>query len=431
MEQNNQSIENSAEIKLDGEGELISPKPEKKNNKKIILLIIIVLVVIGFGAVYFLFLNKEDNDKLSMNDDVAVLEDKKEVEIDKELDNDQDGLPDYIEKVLGTDINNSDTDGDGYGDFEEIKNGYNPLTDEKYTEEELEVVKKMIKGEDDRLYMNVFFENSDWKTYENKKYGFSFKYPLAWIINESSDEGVILSNYDNSSFVGRIKPDYVELKIGYGAKLSSQSHDEYVKNSIDSIKNFMPYFKENNEVSEILIGEKKYLKTEGYISMYSYEFSLNRVIIMIIINYDLEKSKINDILLSIAGKEDEMFNLNDLKMSDDNDKVFNSSICMPLVSTGNNAVLCNIKVDNTFELLRKSYQNTEKCPDEPIVWGGCFLDEINFDENYIQQLDSLDKEVGECWGETVYVFKAIKKGLTEITTKGTCDYDKKYNFEIE
>jgi flagellar basal body-associated protein FliL len=112
MEQNMQSSENNMEIKLDSEGEPISPKPEKKINKKIVLLIIIILVVIGFGAVYFLFLNKGDNDKLSINDDVAVLEDKKEVEIDKELDSDQDGLPDYIEKILGTDINNSDTDGD-------------------------------------------------------------------------------------------------------------------------------------------------------------------------------------------------------------------------------------------------------------------------------------------------------------------------------
>jgi hypothetical protein len=64
-------------------------------------------------------------------------------------DNDQDGLTDEEEKILGTDINNidtdgdglfdreevkvyktnplvADTDGDGYSDGDEVKNGYNP-----------------------------------------------------------------------------------------------------------------------------------------------------------------------------------------------------------------------------------------------------------------------------------------------------------------
>lgn len=49
-----QSSENNMEIKLDGEGELIVSKSEKKINKKIIL------IVIGIGVVYFLFYFKND-----------------------------------------------------------------------------------------------------------------------------------------------------------------------------------------------------------------------------------------------------------------------------------------------------------------------------------------------------------------------------------
>ncbi len=158
MNQNIQPIENNMEIKLDNEGEPISPKTEKKINKKIISLIIIILVIIGYGTVYFLFLNKEDNSKLPIDDDVAVLEDKKEVEIDKKLDTDQDGLPDFLEKILGTDENNSDTDGDSYSDFEEIKNGYNPLNSEKYVEEEWERTKEIIRSDDEGLF-NEMFEN--------------------------------------------------------------------------------------------------------------------------------------------------------------------------------------------------------------------------------------------------------------------------------
>lgn len=61
-----------------------------------------------------------------------------------------------MEKVIGTDANNSDTDGDGYDDLAEIKNGYSPLTSEKYSIEEWETVKGKIKGEDERFYEKMF-----------------------------------------------------------------------------------------------------------------------------------------------------------------------------------------------------------------------------------------------------------------------------------
>lgn len=43
-----------------------------------------------------------------------------------ESDLDMDGLTDYMEEFYGTDKNNPDTDGDGYKDGEEVKNGYDP-----------------------------------------------------------------------------------------------------------------------------------------------------------------------------------------------------------------------------------------------------------------------------------------------------------------
>lgn len=43
------------------------------------------------------------------------------------LDTDNDGLSDNLETALGTDLNNSDTDGDNYSDLSEVQNNYNPL----------------------------------------------------------------------------------------------------------------------------------------------------------------------------------------------------------------------------------------------------------------------------------------------------------------
>ena len=49
------------------------------------------------------------------------------------LDDDSDGIPNDSEERIGTDPNSADTDGDGYDDYEEILNGYNPLGAGKIT----------------------------------------------------------------------------------------------------------------------------------------------------------------------------------------------------------------------------------------------------------------------------------------------------------
>ena len=146
MEQNTQASENNNQV----ENGVLFKKPKKKNNKKIVLLAAIIIIILSAIASYFLFFSDKENEN------VPVSEDKKVEEINKELDSDQDGLPDYIEKVLGTDLNNSDTDGDSYSDFEEIKNGYNPLNDKKYTEEEWEEVKEGMRNESEGLYEEMF-----------------------------------------------------------------------------------------------------------------------------------------------------------------------------------------------------------------------------------------------------------------------------------
>jgi len=60
------------------------------------------------------------------------------------IDSDGDGLPDDIEKRSGTDPNNTDTDFDGYSDYMEIKNGYNPLGEGKYDKSLMAPIEKAI-----------------------------------------------------------------------------------------------------------------------------------------------------------------------------------------------------------------------------------------------------------------------------------------------
>jgi len=51
------------------------------------------------------------------------------------VDTDEDGVFDVEENLFGTDINKADTDDDGYNDFDEIENCYNPLGSGRMTVE--------------------------------------------------------------------------------------------------------------------------------------------------------------------------------------------------------------------------------------------------------------------------------------------------------
>lgn len=114
-------------------------------NKKIA---IVIFIIIGF-----FILSREI---ISFK----VEEKREEVVIKNDLDSDNDGLPDNLEKILGTDMNNFDTDRDGYKDKEEIKNGYSPLLafSEKYNQDELGKIKTNIKNFNLEIYEDIFSE---------------------------------------------------------------------------------------------------------------------------------------------------------------------------------------------------------------------------------------------------------------------------------
>ena len=221
MEQNTQSSENNTEIKLDGEGEPINSRLEKKGNKKNLLLAIIVLIAVSFIAIYFLVLKKDDSKQLNSEINVENIKDEEavKVEIDKKLDTDQDGLPNYLEKILGTDENKQDTDGDSYDDYNEIKGGYHPLNEKKYTEEEWEMVKEMIKGEDEVLSEEMFVHkiNCEYKKgeYELRYYDSSGR--VTGLVNGKMKEEIPNFNPSEDPSMGLIPQD-IDIYEIFGIK---------------------------------------------------------------------------------------------------------------------------------------------------------------------------------------------------------------------
>jgi hypothetical protein len=60
---------------------------------------------------------------------------------------------------LNTNYTNSDSDGDGFSDYEEIKNGYDPLKKspgDKYPEEYYQFIKEEIRNVDEENYYEIF-----------------------------------------------------------------------------------------------------------------------------------------------------------------------------------------------------------------------------------------------------------------------------------
>lgn len=139
--------------------EVQGPKPPLVgggNLKFVLVVIILILVTIaGIGGYYFYI---KGTNFLPVISPIAVIPAETSI-IDKNLDTDGDGLPDVIEKVIGTDIDKVDTDFDKFSDFQEIKNGYSPLISDavgKYAQEEWNLVKEKIKIENEDFYKREF-----------------------------------------------------------------------------------------------------------------------------------------------------------------------------------------------------------------------------------------------------------------------------------
>ncbi len=127
---------------------------DDSSNKKQIIggLAIIAVIILVVGG--FIYLDKKGGGLSFLNN-----EDEFDSVKDLYKDSDGDGLTDDLEELYGTDKNNTDTDGDGYSDYEEIEGGYNPKGDGKLTEEAGQV-KAVIEEKKQAAKIN---SNETWK----------------------------------------------------------------------------------------------------------------------------------------------------------------------------------------------------------------------------------------------------------------------------
>jgi len=246
---------------------------------------------------------------------------------------------------------------------------------------------------------------SDWQTYRNEEFGFEFKHSENW--KQCEEKNVCFRKEISFEPPRR----FTEISIEANQNNQNLSLDEIIFD-----------FESTGRVYEqkeyITLNNKKVFKAEianlGMVSGRQFLIVGDNYWYDIIIGgTDTEKVEIDQILSTFK-----FINQNEIKK-------------ISCISKSEKEKSCEVDYQSKFELVKSFYYNLEKCPEDYVIPpGGCFLTGISYDKEYIQELESIKE--GECGVEETHLFKAIKKGKTEITTSGTCQFDgMKYEINIK
>lgn len=106
----------------------------------------------------------------------------------------------------------------------------------------------------------------------------------------------------------------------------------------------------------------------------------------------------------------------------------NKFSCTSLSQRGSHEELfCYARYRAVFDLTEEWVADSS-CED--ISWGGCFIENVFYDEKYITEEENKTEGIG-CSVKKVRRFKGIDRGYTKINTEGSCDgFDKTYRILI-
>jgi hypothetical protein len=160
---------------------------------------------------------------------------------DVPIDSDSDGLDNREEDILGTNIELSDSDGDGYNDLDEIMSLYNPIGSGK------------------------LIDNLGIDEYINTSYNYSVLHPTDWKMNIlGSDDSIVFKSKDDHIFQIYVQPNSSLQSI-------ERWYKDQVESSLDSKNlinsdNWKGIFSEDGLILYLTDSNYNYIYTLLYIS---------------------------------------------------------------------------------------------------------------------------------------------------------------------
>ncbi len=182
-------------------------------------------------------------------------------------DSDNDSLSNAEELLFGTDNDNQDSDGDGYSDFSEIVNFYNPAGIGKLT------------------------GNPGVRKYTNKTYGYNLLCPTRWESQKISDESSIIFKSEDNQFIQVIvQPNTDNLSIDdwYLAQFSISEINHTRKQTINNNGQPIEVIKnEDGLVAYFTDPKNKHIYTINYSSGTSNVLNYLNVFQLIVASFNL------------------------------------------------------------------------------------------------------------------------------------------------
>lgn len=143
--------------------------------------------------------------------------------------------------------------------------------------------------------------NTDWKTYTNDTYGFSFKYPKDWVVSEipasaTSNPGVALASPATVSNRSQWEAPQNDINITYAATVATDVVNVLNKLGATTIDDYVTKNNELTKIGTVNLGEVKGIDTiaNGMAAYYNIYVVKNNHLYNVFFNTVPSKDKLTD-----------------------------------------------------------------------------------------------------------------------------------------
>ena len=225
-------------------------------------------------------------------------------------DQDGDGISDYIEEIIGSDFQNTDSDGDGYNDLDEIKNGYDPLRkeneniNEEFSDSLLGMILLQTEANGEAWYVNP----SDKKRYFLGKPSSAYNIMRELGLGVSEDSFAQLKIEDTLGDFGAVGETEIIYELDSKIDLELPISKMRVIDKAPDVENNSIVWVEREWLSNNTLNYASLEKNEKLLEKYYMDYKNKKLFVLSSDNIKLKNLDTGEIK-TIASREFEVFNI--------------------------------------------------------------------------------------------------------------------------